>query len=128
MIHAAIMGSIERFLSILIEHYAGDFPTWLAPVQARVLAVSEKFEDYAKKVLQILKNDGVRAELSESNKSLGKRIREAELEKIPYVIVVGEKEKTSGTVSVRKRHKDTMLVEPVDKFSRRLVQEITDRV
>ena len=101
MIHAAIMGSIERFLSILIEHTAGKFPAWLSPVQARVLSISEKFESYAKQVVDELKEDGVRVELAPSDESLGKRIRTAELDKIPYVLVVGEREMQSKSVAVR---------------------------
>ncbi|MDE2019219.1 MAG: threonine--tRNA ligase [Patescibacteria group bacterium] len=106
MIHAAIMGSIERFLSILIEHFAGAFPVWLAPVQAVVLPVSEKFSDYARKAHGQLLAAGIRAELSEADESLGKRIRAAELAKIPYVLVVGEKEEKNGSVAVRSRKGD----------------------
>ena len=104
IIHAAIMGSIERFLAILIEHYAGDFPLWLAPVQARILAISEKQNDYAKKVFRTLKETGIRAEKAPTDETLSKRIREAETQKIPYIIIVGEKEKTDNTISLRQRH------------------------
>jgi threonyl-tRNA synthetase len=103
MIHAAIMGSIERFLSVLIEHLAGAFPLWLAPVQAAVLPVGEKFEEYAREVLDELTAHGIRAELHAADESLGKRIRQAELEKIPYVLVVGEKEVEAKSVNVRPR-------------------------
>jgi len=106
MIHAAIMGSIERFLGVLIEHFAGAFPVWLAPVQATVLPISEKFSGYAHEVYEKLTTAGVRAELSEANESLSKRIREAELMKIPYVLVVGEKEQKNGTVAARTRKGD----------------------
>ncbi|MEK7174110.1 MAG: threonine--tRNA ligase [Patescibacteria group bacterium] len=101
MIHAAIMGSIERFLSVLIEHLAGAFPLWLAPVQAVVIPVSEKFEGYAKIVLGALLEGGIRAELSPADETLGKRIREAEKIKTPYVLVVGEKEEAAKSVNVR---------------------------
>jgi threonyl-tRNA synthetase len=103
MIHAAIMGSIERFLSVIIEHFAGKFPVWLAPVQATVLPVSEKFADYGKKTYDALVAAGIRAELSEADESLGKRIREAEMMKVPYILVVGEKEEGGRTVNVRDR-------------------------
>ena len=106
MIHAAIMGSIERFLSIIIEHLAGAFPLWLAPVQAAVLPVSEKFSGYAGKVHEQLLAAGIRADLGDADESLGKRIRSAELAKIPYVLVVGEKEEKSGSVAVRSRKGD----------------------
>jgi threonyl-tRNA synthetase len=101
MIHAAIMGSIERFLSVLIEHLAGAFPLWLAPLQAAVLPVSEKHAVYAAKVNAALKESGLRSEVAEPNESLGKRIRLAELQKVPYVLVVGDKEESSGEVSIR---------------------------
>lgn len=102
MIHAAIMGSLERFLSGYIEHTAGAFPVWLAPVQARVLPVSEKFAGYGEKVRKTLADAGVRVELSAANETLGKRIRDAELMKIPYALVVGDREMQARTVNVRR--------------------------
>jgi threonyl-tRNA synthetase len=103
MVHAAIMGSIERFLSVIIEHFAGAFPVWLAPVQATVIPVGEKFTAYGKKVYDALDAAGIRAEFSEADESLGKRIRATEMMKVPYILVVGEKEETNGTVNVRDR-------------------------
>ena len=103
MIHAAIMGSIERFLSVIIEHFAGAFPLWLAPVQTTVLPVSDKFSAYGKSVQDSLVARGIRSELGDANESLGKRIRAAEMMKVPYVIVVGEKEETAKTVNFRTR-------------------------
>lgn len=100
MIHAAIMGSIERFLSVAIEHFAGAFPLWLSPIQAVVLPVSDKFLTYAEEVMNEMKKAGARTELR-TEESLGKRIRAAEMEKIPYVLVVGEKEMNGGTVNIR---------------------------
>ncbi len=127
MIHAAIMGSIERFLGVLIEHFAGVFPVWLAPVQATVLPVSEKFSEYARKVCKALVTAGIRAELSEANESLGKRIREAELMKIPYVLVVGEKEQKNGTVAVRTRKGDEG-AQKLELFVRKIGNEIEKKV
>lgn len=101
MIHAAIMGSIERFLSVLIEHTGGAFPLWLSPVQAAILPLSEKTEKYAAEIFEKLKKENIRVEMTDSNETLGKRVREAEMQKIPYVIVAGEKEEKNGTVSVR---------------------------
>ncbi len=101
VLHVAIFGSIERFMGILIEHFAGHFPLWLSPVQARVIAVSEKYQDYAKQVETQLKQGNIRADLADVSETLGKRIRAAQIEKIPYVLVVGEKEKEKGTVAVR---------------------------
>ena len=101
MIHRALLGSFERFIGILIEHYGGELPLWLTPVQAIVLPVSDRFADYAAGVLEQLRGAGVRAELDDRNESVGRKIREAELRKIPYMLVVGEREQGEGTVSVR---------------------------
>ena len=103
MIHRVAFGSIERFIGILIEHYAGKFPTWLAPVQVKVLAVSEKYAEYAQKVTDELKEAGIRVELDLRNEKLGYKIREARMERVPYMLVVGEKEVEENTVAVRKR-------------------------
>jgi threonyl-tRNA synthetase len=103
MIHRAILGSIERFFGIIIEHFAGAFPLWLAPVQMTILPLSEKFLDYGNEVVKNLKAAGIRVELDQSNEKLGAKIRNAQLQKIPYMLVVGEKEAAAGTVSVRKR-------------------------
>jgi threonyl-tRNA synthetase len=102
MIHRALMGSFERFIGILIEHYAGQLPLWLAPVQAAVLTVSDRFDDYGEKVKERLRREGVRAELDDRNESIGRKIREAELRKIPYMLVVGEREQSEETVAVRR--------------------------
>lgn len=100
-IHRVIYGSMERFIGILIEHFAGALPLWLAPVQAQILPVSEKTEKYGKEILEKLRAENIRAELTDSNETLSKRIREAEMQKIPYILVVGEKETTNKTVSIR---------------------------
>ena len=104
MIHAAIFGSFERMTGILIEHFGGAFPAWLAPIQAKILPVSEKFNDYAKKVEAELSALGARVEIDQSNEGLGKKIRNAEVEKIPYMIILGEKEESVGKIAVRARH------------------------
>lgn len=103
MIHRVVFGSIERFMGILIEHYAGKFPVWLSPVQVKVLPVSDKYVSYALKVLEILKAAGIRAEADTGNEKLGYKIREAQMDKVPYMAVVGEKEQSGNTVSVRQR-------------------------
>ncbi|MDO8655535.1 MAG: threonine--tRNA ligase [bacterium] len=103
MIHAAIMGSIERFLSVLIEHYAGNFPLWLAPVQAKILPISEKFANYGQSVAEELAKSGIRFELDDASETLGKRIRNAENQKVPFILIVGEKEVADETVTVRSR-------------------------
>ena len=103
MIHRVIFGSIERFIGILIEHYAGKFPVWLAPVQAKILLVSDVYSDYAKEVLEELRKAGIRAELDDRNEKLGYKIREAQMDKIPYMLIIGQKEKDVNQVSVRSR-------------------------
>lgn len=102
MIHRALLGSLERFFGVMIEHYGGAFPTWLAPVQAAVIPVSEKFMDYAAKVKDKLKENGIFVELDERNEKIGYKIRDWETQKVPYMLIVGEKEQNAGTVSVRK--------------------------
>jgi threonyl-tRNA synthetase len=103
MIHRALLGSFERFIGILIEHYAGELPLWLAPVQAIVLPVSDRFNDYGERVLDTLREHELRAELDERGESIGRKIRDAELRRIPHMLVVGEREAADGTVSVRSR-------------------------
>ncbi len=127
MIHAAIMGSIERFLSIAIEHFAGAFPLWLAPVQAAVLPVGENFSAYAEETVAKLRSAGIRAELSPATESLGKRIREAEMQKIPYVLVVGEKEVSAGTVAVRHYRRGQEGTSPIEYLVAKMQAEISEK-
>jgi threonyl-tRNA synthetase len=122
MIHAAIMGSIERFLSVIIEHFAGAFPVWLAPVQATVIPVSEKFSEYGENVRNALETAGIRMEFAETDESLGKRIRAAEMMKIPYLLVVGEKEMTNKTVNVRDRKGEEKEI-PLPDFIEKIGEE-----
>ncbi len=103
MIHRVVYGSMERFIGILIEHYAGKFPVWLAPVQAKILTVSDKYRDYGMEVLQKCREAGIRAEIDLRDEKLGYRIREAQLEKVPFMLIIGEKEQFAGTLSVRLR-------------------------
>jgi threonyl-tRNA synthetase len=103
MIHRVVFGSIERFIGILTEHFAGAFPLWLAPVQLTVLPISEKQADYAQSVYERLKAAGFRVELDDRNEKIGYRIRESQLQKVPYMLVLGDKEVGEGTVSVRDR-------------------------
>jgi threonyl-tRNA synthetase len=124
MIHRAILGSIERFIGIIIEHFAGAFPLWLAPVQVVVLPLSEKFLDYGRDVTAKLKAARLRVETDESNEKLGAKIRTAQLQKVPYMLVVGEKEAAAGTVAVRKRtggDQGTMSIEDFVAEARRLI-------
>ena len=127
MVHRALLGSVERFFGILIEHYAGAFPAWLAPVQASVLPVSGKFSDYAKSVEEKLRAAGIRVHLDDRNEKLQAKIRDAQLQKIPYMLIVGGKEAESGTVSVRHRSKGDLGPQPLDQFIASLHSEIESK-
>ena len=124
MIHRAILGSLERFIGIIIEHFAGAFPFWLAPVQARVLPLSEKFADYADQVAEKLKAANLRVEVDRSNEKLGAKIRDAQLQKVPFMLVVGEKEAAAGTITLRKRSggdQPTLTVEELIALAKELI-------
>ena len=107
MIHRVIFGSVERFIGILIEHYAGKFPVWLSPVQVKLLPVSNKYIVYAEQVLEELELSGIRVEMDIKDEKLGYKIREAQLDKVPYMVIIGEKEQKNHTISVRQRDADT---------------------
>jgi threonyl-tRNA synthetase len=126
MIHRAIVGSPERLMGILIEHYAGAFPTWLSPVQTMIIPVSEKFNDYAKIVETRFIASGIRVERSDKSESLGKRIHEAEKQKIPYILVVGEKEAQSESVAVRGRNKEQEVIK-LEEFLQKIQKEIKEK-
>ncbi|MGH7263883.1 MAG: threonine--tRNA ligase [Candidatus Rokuibacteriota bacterium] len=126
-IHRAILGSFERFIGILTEHFAGAFPTWLAPVQARVLPVSAKSLEYARTVFERLRAAGLRAELDDRSEKLGYKVREAQLHKVPYMLVVGEREAREGTASLRRRSGETVDGLAVDRFIAEVTAEIRTR-
>ncbi len=127
MIHCAVMGSIERFSAVLIEHTAGNFPTWLAPVQAKVLPIGEAHVAYAHKVLDELKAAGVRAEIDDTNESLGKKIRSAKQNKIPYTLVIGDAEVAANTATLESRDNGKIGALPIDKIVEKLKEEIATR-
>jgi threonyl-tRNA synthetase len=127
MIHRALIGSPDRFLGILIEHYAGAFPAWLAPEQVRILPVSDKQAGYGAEVLAALKAAGIRSSLDDSSESLGKKIRNAKVEKIPYLLVVGDKEIEDQTVSVESRDKGKLDAMKTSDFIDHVVKEIKER-
>ena len=127
MVHRTVFGSIERFIGILTEHYAGAFPTWLAPVQATVLPITDKFNDYAREVAAKLEAAGIRVEVDSRNEKIGYKIREAQMQRIPYMLVVGEKEATSGTVGLRKRGEGDLGAVAVDQLVNDMVAEIKER-
>jgi threonyl-tRNA synthetase len=123
MVHRALLGSVERFMAVLVEHFAGAFPLWLAPVQARVLSVSEKAEAYAEEVTARLRAEGLRAEADVAPDKLGAKIRKAQLAKVPYMIVVGEKDMAARVVSPRTREGQQQPATPLEEFARRLASE-----
>jgi len=116
MIHRAPFGSMERFVAILLEHTGGNFPLWLTPEQVTILSLSEKYEKYSQKVLNLLENDEIRALVDNRNETIGKKIREAEMNKIPYMLIVGEQEELDGTVSVRKHGEGDLGTMTLDAF------------
>ena len=124
MLHRVIFGSIERFIGVLIENYAGAFPTWLAPVQVKVLPIADSHKEYAEKVKEELENVGIRVEIDERNEKIGYKIREAQLEKIPYMLVLGDKEKAANSVGVRSRKDGDIGAMPIDEFIAKVVEEI----
>jgi threonyl-tRNA synthetase len=123
MIHRALLGSVERFMAILTEHFAGAFPLWLAPVQARVLSVSEKAASYADEVATRLRSEGLRVDVDVGADKLGAKVRQAQLEKIPYMVVVGERDMAARVVSPRTREGQQQPATPLDEFARRLAVE-----
>ncbi|MBK9425825.1 MAG: threonine--tRNA ligase [Bacteroidetes bacterium] len=124
MIHRAPFGSLERFIAVLIEHCAGNFPLWLSPEQVIILAISDKFNDYAKNVSELLKNSDIRAFVDERDEKIGRKIRDAEVRKVPYMLVVGEKEVESNTVSVRRHGQGDLGSMSLDQFQKHLNDEV----
>jgi len=127
MIHRALLGSMERFFGILIEHYAGDFPTWLAPIQVAVLPISKEHVSYAEDISKRLKKENVYVEIYNPDDTLSKRIRNAETQKIPYILVVGDKEKKTNSVNVRKRHEEKTEIVKIEEFTKKITKEIKER-
>ena len=127
MLHRALLGSVERFMGILIEHFAGKFPLWLSPVQVEVIPVSDKFKDYAQKIADKLHEKGLRVHLDGRTEKVGYKIREAQVKKINYMLVIGEKEETSGKLSVRKRSGEEIQDVDVDEFISSLKEEIKNK-
>jgi threonyl-tRNA synthetase len=127
IIHRAPLGTHERFIGFLLEHYAGKFPLWLAPVQVKVLPISDKFLDYAKSVSEKLKKADIRSEVDDRNEKIGKKIRDTEMLKVPYMLVVGEKEMNENQVAVRRHGKGDIGVKSVDDFLQEAVLEMKER-
>lgn len=127
IIHRAPLGTHERFIGFLLEHYAGKLPLWLAPLQVKVLPISDKFMDYAKSVSDKLKKADIRSEVDDRNEKIGKKIRDTEMMKVPYMLVVGEKEMNEGKVSVRRQGKGDVGVKVLEEFIAEAVTEIKER-
>jgi threonyl-tRNA synthetase len=127
MLHRAIVGSLERFIGMLIEHHSGAMPAWLAPVQVAVLNISEGQADYAAQVAKTLQNQGLRVQLDLHNEKITYKIRKHSLQKLPYILVVGDKEKEAGAVAVRARGNQDLGAMSLESFVQRLVQDIADK-
>ena len=124
MIHRALFGSLERFTAVLIEHTAGHFPLWLTPDQVAILPISEKFNDYAKKVAAYFDKVGVRALIDDRNEKIGRKIRDNEIKRIPYMVVVGEKEAADGLVSMRKQGGGEQATMTMEEFAKHINEEV----
>jgi len=127
IIHRAPLGTHERFIGFLLEHYAGKFPLWLAPLQVKILPISDKSMEYAQTLLDSLKNADIRAEVDDRNEKIGKKIRDTELAKVPYMLVIGEKEMQEGKVAVRRQGKGDLGVKSIDEFIPEIKREIKER-
>jgi threonyl-tRNA synthetase len=127
IIHRAPLGTHERFIGFLLEHYAGKLPVWLAPLQVKILPISDKFIDYAKDVLHKLKNADIRAEIDDRNEKVGKKIRDTELQRTPYMLVIGEKEVNENKLSIRRQGKGDLGAKGVDEFLNEIVAEVKER-
>ena len=127
VIHRAVFGSFERFIGILVENYQGAFPLWLSPVQVKILNLTERNQKYAKKIYKELKDSGIRVELDDTNETVGKKIREAEIQKIPYILVIGDRERKNDSVAVRKRSKGDLGAMKLKKFIEKIQEEIENK-
>jgi threonyl-tRNA synthetase len=127
MLHRAILGSLERFIGVYLEHTAGHLPTWMSPVQVAILNITDRQIEYAQKVNNLLQAAGIRSMSDERGEKLGYKIREAQLQKIPYMLILGDKEKDSGTVSVRLKNGKILEAVPLNEFTEKIVGEIKER-
>lgn len=128
MIHRALMGSLERFFGVLIEHYGGAFPVWLSPVQVSVLTISERHSGFADEMSKYLKSEGIRVEKDTANEKINYKVRQSTVKKIPYAVIIGDKEAESGTISVRKRNGDNMSFQSKEEFLSFLLKEIKGKI
>lgn len=128
MIHRAPFGSMERFVAVLLEHCAGNFPLWLTPEQVIILPISEKYLDYAQKVSKLLENSDIRALIDDRNEKTGRKIRDAEVSKIPYMLIVGEKEEGENTVSVRRHGEGDLGSLDINSFISKVTEEVAKEI
>jgi threonyl-tRNA synthetase len=128
VIHRSSIGAIERTMGFLIEKYAGAFPTWLSPVQVKILPITDKIKDYSEKVLKVLKDNNIRVELDDRNETLGSKIRDAQMEKVPYMLVLGGREEEANKVAVRTRNGKDLGSKDLDTFVKGIVKEINEKV
>jgi threonyl-tRNA synthetase len=128
IIHRAPLGTHERFIGFLLEHYAGKFPVWLAPLQVKILPISDKYMDYANSILQTMKNADIRASIDDRSEKIGKKIRDTEMAKVPYMLVVGEKEAADGMVAIRRQGKGDLGSRSLEQFMIDISAEIVQRV
>jgi threonyl-tRNA synthetase len=127
MIHRAIISTMERMMAFLIENYAGDFPAWLAPEQARILPIADRHLEYARTVRDRLAGEGLRVEIDDSNERISYKVRRGQLERVPYMLVAGDKEAQSGQVAVRSRSAGDLGAVPIEQFLERIRHEITSK-
>ncbi|MFH1990646.1 MAG: threonine--tRNA ligase [Patescibacteria group bacterium] len=128
VIHRSSIGAIERVMAFLIEHYAGAFPVWLSPVQVKILNITDRNLKYSEKILEELKKEGIRTELGSDNETIGKKIRESELEKVPYILVAGDKEEKDNSIAVRERNKGDLGAMKLGKFIEKIKKEVTNKI
>jgi threonyl-tRNA synthetase len=128
MLHRVVLGSLERFIGALLEHYKGDLPLWLAPTQALVAPIKDSLQEYGQKIKKMLEENSIRCQIDSRNETLDKKIRSAELNKIPYCLVVGEREEKEGTVSVRKRGQGSQGAMSVEDFIKKIKEELENKV
>ena len=128
MIHRAPFGSLERFIAVLIEHTAGKFPLWLNPEQFTVLPISEKYNEYGREILNVLKNYDIRGLVDERNEKIGRKIRDAEVNKIPFMLIIGDKEASENKVSVRRQGDGDLGAFSVEEFAKIINQEIEEKL
>jgi threonyl-tRNA synthetase len=127
MVHRVVFGSIERFIGILIEHFAGKFPVWLSPLQVKILPITDRQVEYANGLAEQMKAKGIRVKVDDRSEKIGYKIREAQMEKVPYMLVVGEKEMEAGQVAVRRRDKGDIGAIAADEFIATVLADIADK-